>query len=66
MLTSVFSVGRVAFNKQEGEFYVNAAIGAISPGFNVNDLGFAWKTDIINAHLVLGYPRRRRRHCVAL
>ncbi len=46
--------GRVAFNKQEGEFYVNAAIGAISPGFNVNDLGFAWKTDVVNAHLVMG------------
>ncbi|GMU89889.1 MAG: hypothetical protein AMXMBFR49_20960 [Chlorobiota bacterium] len=46
--------GRVALNKQEGEFYVNAALGAISPGFNVNDLGFAWKTDIINGHLVLG------------
>lgn len=46
--------GRVSINKQEGEFYFNAALGAISPGFNVNDLGFAWKTDVINGHLVLG------------
>jgi len=47
--------GRVAINKQKGNSYLNAAIGTISPGFDSNDLGFMFRTDIINAHLVLGY-----------
>jgi len=47
--------GRITFNKQEGEFYFNAALGAISPGFNSNDLGFSWRTSYINGHLVTGY-----------
>ncbi|MCK6603662.1 MAG: carbohydrate binding family 9 domain-containing protein [Ignavibacteriaceae bacterium] len=47
--------GRIAFNKQEGDFYVNAALGAISPGMDVNDLGFQWRADVINGHIVTGY-----------
>ncbi|MEE9429577.1 MAG: DUF5916 domain-containing protein [Melioribacteraceae bacterium] len=46
---------RVMLNKQEGNFYVNAAVGTVTPGFENNDLGFQWPTDKINGHLVLGY-----------
>ncbi len=47
--------GRVALNKQKGNSYLNAAVGIISPEFDSNDLGFLFRTDVINAHLVLGY-----------
>lgn len=47
--------GRVTMNKQSGDFYLNAAVGAISPGYDVNDLGITFGTDRINGHLVLGY-----------
>ncbi|MBX2992368.1 MAG: carbohydrate binding family 9 domain-containing protein [Bacteroidetes bacterium] len=47
--------GRIALNKQKGNFYVNAAFGFIDPKFNTNDLGFMWRNDILNGHLVLGY-----------
>ena len=46
---------RVMLNKQKGNFYVNAALGAVSPGFDHNDVGFQWMADRINTHLVLGY-----------
>ncbi|MBK7632334.1 MAG: carbohydrate binding family 9 domain-containing protein [Ignavibacteriales bacterium] len=46
---------RVSLNKQKGNFYVNAAIGIISPGFEYNDLGSQWFADRINGHLVTGY-----------
>lgn len=51
-------VGRVALNKQKGSFYVNAAIGFIDPKFDANDMGFMFRTDIINGHVVLGYRWR--------
>jgi len=47
--------GRFAVNKQKGNFYFNTAVGFVDPGFDVNDLGFMWRTDIINGHIVLGY-----------
>jgi hypothetical protein len=46
---------RVMLNKQKGNFYLNAALGIISPGFEYNDLGSQWLADRINAHLVAGY-----------
>lgn len=49
------SMGRVMLNKQKGNFYLNTAVGYITPGFEYNDLGFQWKTNALNAHLVLGY-----------
>ena len=45
--------GRVALNKQKGDWRVNSAIGMISPGFDVMDLGFQFRTDLINAHTVV-------------
>jgi hypothetical protein len=47
--------GRWAINKQKGAWQLNSAIGVISPGFDVDDLGFIWRTDIINYHLMVGY-----------
>ncbi len=47
--------GRVAINKQKGNFSLNTAFGLISPGFDSNDMGFMFRTDVINGHLVLGY-----------
>jgi hypothetical protein len=47
--------GRLALNRQKGNFVFNAALGAISPGFEVNDLGYQWRGDYINSHLVAGY-----------
>jgi len=47
--------GRVAINKQKGNFYLNAAFGFVTPGFEPNDMGFIFRTDLLNAHIVLGY-----------
>ncbi len=47
--------GRLALNKQKGNFIFNAALGALSPGFEANDLGYQWRGDYINSHLVSGY-----------
>ena len=52
-LTGTYS--RITLNKQKGNFYVNASLGAVSPGFENNDLGFQWMADKINGQLVLGY-----------
>jgi hypothetical protein len=48
-------MSRVALNKQRGNWQLNSAIGAIHPGFDANDLGFQWRTDVINGHIVGGY-----------
>lgn len=47
--------GRVSLNKEKGNVMLNAAFGAISPGFDVNDVGFEWRTDMLNGHVVTGY-----------
>ena len=46
---------RYWLNKQEGSFMLNAALGAISPGFDNNDLGFLFGGDVVNAHLFTGW-----------
>jgi hypothetical protein len=47
--------GRWTINKQKGAWQLNTALGVISPGFDVDDLGFIWRTDIVNYHFVVGY-----------
>ena len=47
--------GRFAINKQKGAWQLNTAFGFINPGFDVDDLGFLWRTDMINYHFMLGY-----------
>ncbi|MCK9211907.1 MAG: carbohydrate binding family 9 domain-containing protein [Ignavibacteriaceae bacterium] len=49
------SMGRFMLNKQKGNFYLNTAVGFITPGFECNDFGFQWKTNALNGHTVLGY-----------
>ena len=52
--------GRWTLNKQKGAWQLNSAVGVISPGFDVDDLGFIWRTDIINYHLMTGYKWTER------
>jgi hypothetical protein len=47
--------GRVVLNKEKGNFFVNSAFGFITPSFEINDLGFLFRTDVINMHLGAGY-----------
>lgn len=47
--------GRVMLNKERGSVRVNSSLGAISPGYEVNDLGYATRADQVNWHLALGY-----------
>ena len=41
---------RLTLAKQRGNTSVNSALGIISPGFDVNDLGFMSRTGVINMH----------------
>ena len=47
--------GRLAVNKQHGNVLFNSALGALSPGWEVNDLGFGAFSDLINGHVGVGY-----------
>ncbi len=47
--------GRLSLNKEQGNIQFNTALGAISPGFDSNDLGLTFVTDRINQHTVIGY-----------
>ena len=48
--------GRLFVNKQKGNVVFNAALGAMSPGFEANDLGYHSRGDIINGHVVVRLP----------
>lgn len=52
-LTGAF--GRLTLNRQRGSVLFNAAVGAVTPGYDNNDLGFIGQTDLINAHISSGY-----------
>lgn len=47
--------GRVQLHKQRGAFTLHSAVGAISPGFNSNDVGFVSRSDHVNAHVLGGW-----------
>ena len=47
--------GRFHINKQRGNLFINTAFGFVTPAFDVNDLGFFFRGDVINAHLGGGY-----------
>ncbi len=47
--------GRVLVNKQKGNWIFNSALGTVSPGFNINDVGFMFRNDLINGHIGGGY-----------
>jgi uncharacterized protein DUF5916/cellulose/xylan binding protein with CBM9 domain len=46
---------RVSLNKQKGNWMFNSAVGLVDPKFDVNDLGFQFRGDQINAHLMFGH-----------
>ncbi len=48
-------VARTMLNKQSGRIRINTAIGAVSPGFHANDMGFQTRTDRLNYHGSVGY-----------
>ena len=48
-------VSRISLNKQKGNFYINSALGIVSPGYECNDVGFQWRANTINGHFVIGY-----------
>lgn len=56
---------RFWLNKQKGNVIFNSALGCISPRFNLNDVGFMWRSDLINGHIGGGYqwmkPKRLTR-----
>lgn len=47
--------GRLMMNKNRGPVVLNAAVGVLSPEFEINDLGFNSFSDFINTHIVTGY-----------
>ncbi len=47
--------GRLTLNRQSGAVLFNAAVGAVTPGYDNNDLGFIGQTDLVNAHVMTGY-----------
>ncbi len=51
--------GRVSVNKQKGNWMFNSALGVVDPGFDVNDLGFQFRGDQINAHVMFGHKWTR-------
>jgi hypothetical protein len=46
---------RIWLDKVSGNWIFNAAIGAIHPNFETNDVGFLSRADVINSHVYLGY-----------
>lgn len=51
---------RYWLNKQKGSSFANAAIGFMDPNFEVNDLGFQSRSDVINGHFGFGYKWTER------
>ena len=46
---------RLWLNKEKGNTFANAAVGFMNPRFEVNDLGFQTRSDVINTHAGAGY-----------
>jgi hypothetical protein len=54
--TSLTGFGsRLWLNKQKGSSFMNAALGFMDPKFDVNDMGFMSRADVINGHVGGGY-----------
>ena len=47
--------GRIVLNKEKGNLGVNSSVGVVSPGFEINDLGFLPITNVINSHIASWY-----------
>ena len=48
-------MGRVMLGKQTGRWRPNVQVQALSPGFEVNDVGFLPRTDALTSHALLQY-----------
>ena len=46
---------RIWLDKVSGNWIFNAALGAINPSFETNDIGFLNRADYINGHVYFGY-----------
>jgi hypothetical protein len=65
--TSLTGFGsRYWLNKQKGNVICNAAVGFMDPKFDVNDMGYMRRADVINSHVGGGYkwttPTRLRKY----
>lgn len=47
--------GRLFLHKMTRPIWLNASLGVISPGFDVNDFGYMYYSNIINSHFQIGY-----------
>ncbi len=47
--------GRLMLNKERGNVIFNSAVALSSPGFEVADVGYQSRTDVIAAHAATGY-----------
>ncbi len=47
--------GRFTLNKERGNWIFGFSAGAISPGFEINDLGFQFRGDVIHLQSIGGY-----------
>jgi len=47
--------GRLMLNKESGRTRLNTGLGATSPGYEINDLGFQGRADLVNWHLAAGW-----------
>jgi hypothetical protein len=58
--------GRVWLNKEKGNWLTNAGFGVLSPGLEINDMGFMNRADVVNGHFGFGYkwtkPSKHIRH----
>jgi hypothetical protein len=48
-------MGRLMVAKQQGKWRPNVQVQALSPGLEINDLGFLTRTDAISSHAVMQY-----------
>ena len=48
-------MGRVMFARQKGRWRPNVQVQALSPGFEVNDVGFLPRTDAVSSHAIMQY-----------
>jgi hypothetical protein len=46
---------RLWLNKQKGNVFGNAALGFMDPRFEINDVGFMSRADVVNGHIGGGY-----------
>jgi len=54
--TSLTGFGsRLWLNKQKGNVFGNAALGFMDPRFDINDVGFMSRADVVNGHVGGGY-----------